>query len=1279
MKKSDIRNDHSANAVTGNLFVAAQAGQATVSMPGDPDLALAALRRKSDARRGKRDETDETNVSTDNLVQADDSELLSNAGLDGTGFASSQSGDNQPLRYAQVETGTRTDAPSSSPAKAPELEVIPSDEADSGFGRVGTKVLLGGAVVLGAAAAGGGGGGGGGGGSIIDTVTPQIAKVEISGATGAQNDTLNAGDVIEVTLTVSRAVRVVGTPTIDLRIGDTVVKAAYTPGSEATSTTLKFTYTVLAGQNDANGISVVAGSLAPWGAITDALNNYQLAPSVPLPGVADDPMYMVDTIAPGPATIDSPIAGDNIINANEETSQISGACETGSIVVLSLGGITRTADTVGTRWTYDLTAADIQAMGQGSKTITATPSDAAGNAGPAASRTITVDTTVVAASINPVAGDDRINITEAAAGLSITGRGKPGATVTLTFDSGRTLAGGNSAVVNGNGDWSLVVTSADIAFFGQGTETITARQVDTAGNVTVGSRTIAVDTQVAAPTLDLAAISDSGLSGTDNYTNVTTPVFTVTGEAGAVVTLFNDLNGNGLVDASETLGTVTLATTSGSITSSLLTQGVYNAIKVIQTDAAGNTSVASAAHAPITIDTAAPMVSSIAITSATGIQNNSLNAGDVVTITVTMSEAVTVTGAPTLTLTIGATPVVATYNAAASTSTLLRFNYTILATQTDANGISIGANSLVLNGGAINDLAGNAATITHLAVADNPLYMVDTTAPTVSIVAITSATGILNNTLNAGDVVTATVTMNEAVTVTGAPTLTLTIGSTAVVATYNAAASTPTLLRFNYTILAGQTDTNGISIGANSLALNGGTINDLAGNAATITHVAVADNPLYMVDTTPPAPPTISVVAGDDTINAAERGAGVTITGGCEAGSTVALTFGTPATAHAATVAGTTWSYLLTAADYTAMGEGAETLSAQATDVAGNVSTIATRPITIATGASTDHVMSVGITSATGSQNSTLNAGDVVTATVTMSESTTVTGSPTLTLTVGSASAIATYNAAGSTSTLIRFNYTIQGGEADSNGISIAANSLNLNGGTILDASTNPASLTHSAVGDNSGFLVDTTAPAASIISAVATDDIINSAERTATVTVTGTNETGATTTLNGNAVVQDTATTWHYVLSAAAIDAFGQGLETLTAISTDAAGNSNTASRNISVDTNAPTCFINDNLLGTSDGLTPVTFTFQFSEAVTGFDSLSDISVLWGGTTGTTDAAPTPIVGNAYTLAVTPPVTGGATIADLTVDIVAVGIMDAAGNLAVSLGADVQPYYVLP
>jgi Ca2+-binding RTX toxin-like protein len=93
--------------------------------------------------------------------------------------------------------------------------------------------------------------------------------------------------------------------------------------------------------------------------------------------------------------------------------------------------------------------------------------------------------------------------------------------------------------------------------------------------------------------------------------------------------------------------------------------------------------------------------------------------------------------------------------------------------------------------------------------------------------------------------------------------------------------------------------------------------------------------------------PTINPVAADDVISAAEQAAGVTITGSTDAGSSLALSIG--GQARAATVAGTSWSYTLTAADYLAMGEGAETITATATDGTGNTSAAGSISLTIDT------------------------------------------------------------------------------------------------------------------------------------------------------------------------------------------------------------------------------------------------------------------------------------------------------------------------------------------
>ena len=101
----------------------------------------------------------------------------------------------------------------------------------------------------------------------------------------------------------------------------------------------------------------------------------------------------------------------------------------------------------------------------------------------------------------------------------------------------------------------------------------------------------------------------------------------------------------------------------------------------------------------------------------------------------TLPAAITVTGTPNLALNIGGTTVQAAYASGSGTSALV-FTYTVLAGQTDTDGISIDANSLALNGGTLSDAAGNPATLTHSAVAANTGFLVDTTAPTVSSVAI---------------------------------------------------------------------------------------------------------------------------------------------------------------------------------------------------------------------------------------------------------------------------------------------------------------------------------------------------------------------------------------------------------------------------------------------------------------------------------------------------------------------------------------------------------------
>jgi hypothetical protein len=125
---------------------------------------------------------------------------------------------------------------------------------------------------------------------------------------------------------------------------------------------------------------------------------------------------------------------------------------------------------------------------------------------------------------------------------------------------------------------------------------------------------------------------------------------------------------------------------------------------------------------------------------------------------------------------------------------------------------------------------------------------IDTTAPVVSSVAasgtdIVSGSGILN----AGKMVILMATFSEAVIVAGGtPSLALNDGGTA---TY-VGGSGSTTLTFNHIIQAGQ---NAADLAVMSLALNGATIKDAAGNAANLAGAA-GFNPTgtLKIDTTAP-------------------------------------------------------------------------------------------------------------------------------------------------------------------------------------------------------------------------------------------------------------------------------------------------------------------------------------------------------------------------------------------------------------------------------------------
>ena len=233
---------------------------------------------------------------------------------------------------------------------------------------------------------------------------------------------------------------------------------------------------------------------------------------------------------------------------------------------------------------------------------------------------------LAAASDTGVVGD---GIT-AAATQTLTGTAEAGSTLTLT--DGTALLG--TATASSTGSWHYAASLAS------GRHAIGATATDTAGNVS-GRAILALvidGTAPDAPTLVLAAASDSGASDSDGITSVARPTISGMAEAGSRVVV-TDTTAAGTV----TLGTITASGGAWSLAAPALAQGV-NILAATATDAAGNVSAASTLT--VTLDTVAPATPAaprLAAASDSGVQGDNLTDAKAQTITGTAEAGSTVT------------------------------------------------------------------------------------------------------------------------------------------------------------------------------------------------------------------------------------------------------------------------------------------------------------------------------------------------------------------------------------------------------------------------------------------------------------------------------------------------------------------------------------------------------------------------------------------------------------------------------------------------------------
>ncbi|MDZ4662025.1 MAG: kelch repeat-containing protein [Pseudomonadota bacterium] len=211
------------------------------------------------------------------------------------------------------------------------------------------------------------------------------------------------------------------------------------------------------------------------------------------------------------------------------------------------------------------------------------------------------------------------------------------------------------------------------------------------------------------------------------------------------------------------------------------------------------------------------------ITSLTAPSNGSYKQATNLDFTANFTESVIANGSPRIIINIGGVAKYATYLSGSGTPTLI-FRYSVQAATNDSDGILVGGAQL--NGGSVNDSAGNSADLAFLPL-NTAAVLIDTLAPSVQ-----SATAPANGTFTAGQNLNFALTFNELVNVSGIPRLTLTVGATTRFAGYISGTGTNTI-QFRYTVQSGDSDPNGIAVDSN-LDFNGGNIADVATNAASL-------------------------------------------------------------------------------------------------------------------------------------------------------------------------------------------------------------------------------------------------------------------------------------------------------------------------------------------------------------------------------------------------------------------------------------------------------------
>ncbi|EMP4583655.1 Ig-like domain-containing protein [Enterobacter hormaechei subsp. hoffmannii] len=893
------------------------------------------------------------------------------------------------------------------------------------------------------------------------------------------------------------------------------------------------------------------------------------------------------------------VAGDDVINvAEHKQAQIISGSATGAAagdkVTVTIGGQTYTTvlDAAG-NWSVGVPANVISGLSDGTVTVTASVTDAAGNTG-SGTHNVTVDTGLPSVSFNAISDDNVLNAVEKGQDLSVSGTSAnltEGTVVTVI------LNGKNyTATTAADGTWSLTVPAADLAGLGQASYTLNATATNGVGNSVSNTANLLVDTALPTVTINTVA-GDNVINAAEVAAGQTLSGRVTNAEAGNTVTVT-------IVGNSYTATVQSDLTWSVNVPESVLT-ALGNGDLTVSATVTNDHGNSGTGERDITIDASLP-----------GLRVDTV-AGDDVINSIEHGQNLIVTGSSDG-LAAGTTLTVTLNGKTYAASVLADGSWTAAIPAADVGALAAGTMTVTVAG---QSAAGNPVSISHDVT-------VDLAAVAISIDAI-ATDDVINAAEKGADLVlsgsTSNVEENQIVTITfggksytakvdadgnwtanvpssdlaglkdgdasvqvsitnahgnsasagreysvdaTAPTVTIdTVAGDNVINGSEAAAGVA--ISGTTTAEVGQTVT--VTFGGNSYTAQvqqggvwsvnvpGTDLSALADNGYTV-QVSVSDaagNPgsagkAITLDTTPPTV-SFNVVAGDDVINSVEHGQAQIVSGtatGASVGDKLIITIGSNQYTTTVDASGY-WSVGVPASVISALADGTVTLSATITDSAGNSST-QTHDVVVNTA-------SVALTVNTLSGDDVINAAEAGASLVINGSSAQFASGTQVTITLNGKSYTATIQSDGAWQTTVPAADV--GALADGASYQVSASAQ--------DSAGNSASATHT-------ISVDTTSPVISV-NTLSGDDVLNAAEAQQPLTVHGSSSAEAgqtvTVTLGGKTYTALVGSdgTWTLDVPAADLVALSQGALTVTAVVNDKAGNSGQTTHTLTVDTGAP------------------------------------------------------------------------------------------------------------